>query len=126
MAELLTDENFLLFAAAHYNNAECYDAEEFLDDVRRLKYIKRLFIKYTDHGELKERLILNHIVILYNVFGSAATLMLFTKLHEHYNLLKPFLEIINRLPRSIVVDGTVINTADIPGDETIVQALKRL
>ena len=61
--------NFLLYAAKHYDNPQCYDTVEFYDDLKRIKYIKRLINRYIEEGDLKERLILNHIIILNNVFG---------------------------------------------------------
>lgn len=126
MAELLSDENFLLFAAKHYVNVDCYDADEFLDDVRRLKYIKRLLLKYKNGSELNERLILNHIVILYNVFEGAATCMLFTKLDGFYELIKPFLVLLNRLPPKVTLfDGTVINTTSIVSDPNVSRILQQ-
>ena len=88
----LNESNFLLYAAANYTNT-LYDTEEFYDDLNRFKYLKRLFSRYQEKGELKERLILNHIITLYNVFHhTAATRMLFYKIDErHYSILKTFL-----------------------------------
>jgi hypothetical protein len=71
--EYIDNDNFILFAAKHYENPQCYDSDEFYDDLKRFKYIKRLFGKYEESGELRERLILNHLIILYNVFGNIAT-----------------------------------------------------
>ena len=65
----LTNKNFKLFAAQQYSNPECTDVEEFKNDLSRFKYLKRLLTRYEEHGELQERLILNHIIVLYNVFG---------------------------------------------------------
>ena len=64
----LNDSNFTLYAAANYTNT-CYDTEEFYDDIKRFKYLKRLFSRYQDNDDLKERLILNHLITLYNVFN---------------------------------------------------------
>ena len=79
MFEKITNENVMLFALKHYDNPQCEGEKEFHDDMKRFKYIKRLLKKYTDHGVLKERLLLNHIIVLNNVFGPEAstTLMLF-------------------------------------------------
>ena len=60
----LDDSNFILYAAAHYDNPQCYDTDEFYDDLKRFKYLKRLFNRYKETGELKERLILNHLVLM--------------------------------------------------------------
>ena len=70
MFEKITNENVMLFALKHYDNPQCEGEKEFHDDMKRFKYIKRLLKKYTDHGVLKERLLLNHIIVLNNVFGS--------------------------------------------------------
>ena len=127
MIDLLDDETFLLYAAEKYNNPQCIDTEEFLDDVKRFKYLKRLFGKYVENGDLNERLILNHIVILYNVFGEHATKMLFYRLDGFYSCLKPFLVLLNRLPETAVnATGVKIYTSDIVMNPTIVTALRKI
>ena len=68
----LTNRNFKLFAANHYSNPECVDVEEFKQDLNRFKYLKRLLKRYELTGDLQERLILNHVIVLYNVFGIEA------------------------------------------------------
>ena len=89
----LTSKNFLLYAAKHYQNPKCIDEEEFQEDLKRFKYIKRLLNRYRASGELSERLILNHLIVLLNVFGHEATVeMLALKIElEHWPALKPFL-----------------------------------
>lgn len=89
----LSEDNFLLFAAKNYYNPRCIDADEFYDDLNRFKYVKRLVNRYTNGGELSERLILNHITIILNVFGhESGKKMLEYKLGlESLNILKPFL-----------------------------------
>ena len=67
----LDEFNFLLYAAKHYDNPQCYDTVEFYDDLKRFKYIKRLLNRYVEEGDLKERLILNHIIVLNNEIGRA-------------------------------------------------------
>ena len=62
----LNDDNFLMFAMKEYNDIQCTDIEEFYDDLKKIKYIKRLFNIYVNSGQLKERLILNHLIIFYN------------------------------------------------------------
>lgn len=129
MIDVVTEDNFVLYAAKHYENAQCIDTEEFYDDLKRFKYIKRLFNRYEITGELKERLILNHIIILYNLFGDAATILLFVKLRNHYTLLKPFLVLINRMPDSIkgVLEGdNVVYNSDIAMDAKVVQMLRKI
>jgi len=120
------DENdFNMYAALHYDNAQCYDTEEFLDDLKRFKYIKRLFGKYEESGELRERLILNHLIILYNVFGNEATRMLFWKLKGYHHYLKPFLILMNRMPEKIELD-VVLYSSDISMDLNIVNVLRKI
>jgi hypothetical protein len=129
MIETLDDSNFVLYAAKHYDNPQCYDVEEFHDDLKRFKYLKRLLGKYEDTGELRENLILNHIIVLYNVFGDAATRMLFFKLVGYYSYLKPFLVLLDRMPDVLVGIGfstSVIKGNDIAMDQTIVQKLRKI
>ena len=73
MNENLTDENFVLYCAKYYDNPSCQSTEEFLDDLKHIKYIKKLITRYVENGELKERLILNHLTILYNLGYSSFT-----------------------------------------------------
>jgi hypothetical protein len=128
--EKLDETNFLLYAARHYENPQCYDTIEFYDDLKRIKYIRRLFNIYQESGELKERLILNHIIILYNVFGVIpATRMLFFKLYEHKEQLKPFLVFLNFMPLSIInitLQGITLKSTDIISDPVIEEKLGRI
>ena len=79
----LNDDNFFLYAASHYENVNCFDTNEFYEDLNRLKYLKRLFSRYYMKDELKERLILNHLITLYNVFDfRAITRILFFKVES--------------------------------------------
>ena len=81
----LNDENLTLFAIKHYNNPQCLSTEEFYEDIRRFRYLKRLLKRYYKNGELRERLILNHIIILSNLFGvSNAIRMLKFKIEMEY------------------------------------------
>jgi hypothetical protein len=102
--------------------------EEFHDDLARFKYIKRLFTKYKESGQLKERLVLNHLIIIYNLFGDAATKMLFLKLEGQWQYLKPFLLKINRLPERVddVGKHTHIHTCDIPMDQGCIDLLRAI
>jgi hypothetical protein len=124
--EKLDNNNFLLFAAKHYDNPQCHDTTEFYDDLKRFKYLKRLFVKYQDSGELRERLILNHLIILYNVFGEAATRMLFLKLEGHYQYLKPFIVMLGFMPEKITVENKIYYSSDIDMDMHIVQVLRKI
>lgn len=127
--EKIDETNFLLFAAKHYDNPQCYDTVEFYDDLKRFKYLKRLFGKYQETGELKERLILNHIIVLYNVFGDVATRMLFFRLNEYHSYIKPFLVLLGYMPDKIVnigLEGKTYNNSDIIMDDYIVQVLRKI
>ena len=73
MYERITSENVVMYAIKHYDNPQCEGEKEFQDDLKRFKYIKRLLRKYYDTGVLKERLLLNHIIVLKNVFGPEAS-----------------------------------------------------
>lgn len=124
----LTESNFLLYAAANYNNV-CYDTEEFYDDLKRFKYLKRLFSRYHEKQDLKERLILNHMITIYNVFNNeAATRMLFFKIDKkHWIILKTFLTFLNYMPEFVSdIDDQHIVSLDIPIDINIVKKLREL
>jgi hypothetical protein len=126
MFENLTEENFLLFAMKYYINPHCTDLVEFHDDLKRIRYIKRLFKKYKETGELKERLILNHLVILYNMFESRSmTRMLFLKLGRYGDYLKPFLITLNYWPSDIgMVNGKKVIDSDIGLDNGVIEILR--
>lgn len=129
MHEKLDETNFILYAAKHYNNPQCCDTLEFYDDLKRFKYLKRLFGKYNETGDMKERLVINHIIILYNVFGPAATRMLFFKLEDYYSLLKPFLVLLGYMPNviyNIGVKNEIIYSSDIVMNEKIIEILRKI
>ena len=95
----LNEENHLLFAIKHYENPQAATIEDFEEDLKRFKYIKRLFKKYITHGELKHHLLLNLLIICFNVFGEATIPLLFYKIErEYWSLLKTFLVFLNRIP----------------------------
>ena len=124
----LTEKNFLLYAMQHYENPQCVGVEEFNDDLKKIKYIKRLFNQYAIEGVLKERLLLNHIIVFYNVFSvEAATRILFYKLEEDvWPMLKTFLFYLNFLPDKIEsINGKTILATDIPMDLGIVDSLRK-
>lgn len=130
MIDKLDEFNFLLYAAKHYDNPQCYDTIEFYDDLKRIKYIKRLLNRYHEEGDLKERLILNHITILCNVFGpQATTKMLFLKCKGMEQYLKSFLIFLNLLPEkveNIGVENRTVYTKDIVADEKILNELRKI
>ena len=108
----LTPENINMFAMKHYDNPLCVDEKEFLDDMKRFKYLKRLFRKYETSKDLKMRLVINHIIILANVFGvDAATTLLFFKIERnHWPLLKTFLVFLGYMPENDLIDTPIIHT----------------
>lgn len=127
MNESLSDENFLIYCAKHYDNPQCHSTEEFLEDLKRIKYIKKLITKYTDSGELRDRLILNHLIILNNVFGPPhLAKILFLKMEKQFKYIKPFLIFLNVLPDKIynVNNVTVIDIDLITMDDYIVKKLR--
>ena len=124
MRDKLNQNNFMMFAMKMYSNPLCTGIEEFKEDMNRIKYIKRLFLKYKKNHKLKDRLILNHIIILQNVFGAeACSRILFYKLNsELYSVLKTFLDYLQYLPPSI----PEVNLSDIELDQKIVKILSRI
>lgn len=128
MFDNLTDDNFLIYAMKNYNSPNCI-ISEFNEDIKRIKYIKRLIRRYKLTDDLKERLILNHIIVLSNVFGAEATSrMLFFKIDESdYDVLKTFLIFLNLLPKTIRgIRSNNINTITIQLDWKVVQVLRRI
>lgn len=124
----LNDENVLMYAIKCYDRPGCLQSE-FESDYKRFKYIKRLVNKYRNTGEIKERLILNHLIILGNVFGIEATVrILFFKLPEvDYKTIKTFLIFLNYMPKQIVgIKEKPILSSDIPLDWTIVEILRQI
>jgi|TARA_B110000977_G_scaffold76411_1_gene103141 hypothetical protein len=122
----LNDDTFLVYAIKNYNNPECTGMSDFEDDVKRFKYLKRLFNRYETSEVLSDRLIINHLIVLYNVFDVAATTMLFYKTEErHWPILKTFLVFLNRMPMEQIVTGGVKDT-DIPLDFKIINILRKI
>ena len=128
--EKLDETNFLLYAAKHYDNPSCFDTLEFYEDLNRFKYLKRLFSRYEETGEVKERLILNHITILYNLFGiPATTRMIFLKLEKYSSYFLPFLIFLNYAPDKVYnigLTGRTITISDIQLDNNIVNTLRKI
>ena len=127
--EFLTEKNFLLYAMRHYDNPSCQSVEEFKEDLNRIKYIKRLFNRYLKKGDLKERLVLNHLIIFLNVFGNdAAVKLLFLKIEkEMYPALKTFLIFLNVMPDIITEVGLKpIYSNDIHVDMDIADVLRKI
>ena len=125
----LNEGNFLMYSMKEYNNIQCIDIEEFYDDLKKIKYIKRLFNIYKNDGQLKERLILNHLITWYNVFSiQAGTRILFYKIEEHFwPMLKTFLIFLDRMPDKIEsIKGKTILATDIKLDDGIVTRLRTI
>jgi hypothetical protein len=95
----LNEDNYLLFAIQNYDNPQAATKEDFYEDLRRFKYIKRLLKKYHKGNEVKLNLLLNHIIIVYNVFGDAAPLLLFYKMErEYWSDIKTIMIFLDRYP----------------------------
>lgn len=111
----LTEKNLLLYAAKHYSNPKFSDIDDFNEDLKRFKYIKRLLNRYIDTDELSERLILNHLIVIFNMFGVEAALnILDLKLeNKHWPIIKPFLIFLNYIKNDqytgIVMDPNVVD-----------------
>ena len=125
---ILTELNIELYAAKGYENPNCVSIEEFVEDFNRLRYIKRLIRRYSQNGELKERLILNHLVILYNSFDNdTCTRLLFFKLKKYLEYITPFLLLLNRLPKTVLDENNnVIYTTDIRMNQYIIDKLRKI
>jgi hypothetical protein len=128
----LSDENFILFAVKMYENPGCISLKEFHTDLDRIKYIKRLFRRYLrkkDIDALRLRLVLNHIIIIYNVFNAeAATRILFYKLEQElWPVLKPFLEFLGYMPDVVKgISKKEIPSSSIKMDKTIIEELRKI
>lgn len=128
MFDDLNDDNFLIYAMKCYNSPNCI-MSEFEGDLKRIKYIKRLIKRYRITGDLKERLILNHIIVLSNVFGTEACVrMLFFKINiKEYDILKTFFIFLNYMPNSINgIKGKNIKSSDITVNLEVAQRLRQI
>jgi hypothetical protein len=116
---VLNDDNFLLYAMHSYANHQCTSIKEFEEDLKRFVHLQKLLNRYKRDGELKERLILNHIIVIYNLFGNDATNMLFFKINEeHWSALMTFLIYLNRIPED--------KKSYVPLDQNIVEVLRKI
>lgn len=123
---ILNDDNFMIYAAAHYDIRKSAGIEEFQEDIKRFQYLKRLFKRYKESDDLKIRLILNHIIIIYNCFGPEATNMLFFKLQEYHTSLKPFILFLDYMPETVRYEDKVIKNSSIALNQGIVKALRNI
>ena len=118
----LNEENFLLFAIKHYENPQAVTREDFDKDLSRFRYVKRLLKRYKSTGELKVHLLINHFIILYNIFGEATTPMLFYKIDKSlWACIKTFVIFLDKLPE---YPHTYIH--DIEVDDNCLEALQRI
>jgi hypothetical protein len=122
----LTESTFLLYAMKHYDNPQCTEMSEFEEDIKRFQYLRKLFSRYRQDEDLKERLILNHLIVIFNVFGPQATNMLFMRLHEYHEYLKPFVLYLNYMPELLVYDDMMVNADSIDGDLFIETRLREI
>lgn len=128
MFDDLNDDNFLMYAVKAYNSPHCI-MSEFESDLKRTKYLKRLFRRYKVTKTLKERLILNHLILLYNVFGAEpATRILFFRIDEQdYDVLKTFLIYLNYMPEKVKgINGKDIISSDILIDMNVADILRQI
>lgn len=118
--EKLNDDNLILYAAKQYYNPTCIDAEEFYEDLNRFKYIKRLVNKYIESGKISERLILNHLIIVFNAFDIKPTLkiMEFKFDERQWEVLKPFLVFLKHIKNDEYVE--------IKMDKHVIEQLRKI
>jgi len=116
----LTESNLLLYAAKHYYNPRFSDIDEFYEDLKRFKYVKRLVNRYLDDKDLSERLILNHLIVIFNAFGIEPSInMLKVKLDErHWPVIKPFLVFLKYITNDQLVG--------IEMDNRVIEALRKI
>ncbi len=123
--EPLNDASFLRLAMHYYDNSQCINLDEFQEDLNRFKYLKKLFHRYKENGDLKERLILNHLIVLYNLFGIITTDFLFFKTDKkHWDILATFLVFLDRMPESI--PDLDVRLTDLSLDSFIIERLRKI
>jgi len=128
MFDNLNEDNFIMYAMKCYNAPHCI-MSEFEGDIKRTKYLKRLFRRYKVTKSLKERLILNHIILLNNVFGTEATArILFYKIDERdYDILKTFLSYLNIMPDEVRgINGKNIHTSEVQLNTDVIEVLSKI
>jgi hypothetical protein len=121
----ITEDNFILIAMRHYDNMQCTSIAEFEEDIKRFSYLKKLLVRYHDNNDLRERLIINHIIILFNVFGIVTPELLFFKIDkEHWNVLATFLVFLGKMPDEIPEMG--IKLVDLHLDKNVTAVLENI
>ena len=123
----LTDATFMLFCAKNYDNTHCHDIEEFNNDLMIPMHLKKLFTRYYTNNDLKERLILNHLICFFNVFSPlGAVKILYYKIDvKYYSYLTTVLKYLDRCPDVVMVNGVLIETSKIELDEQLMKALQK-
>jgi hypothetical protein len=120
-----SEAEFLQYAMHHYDNPQCSTLTEFEEDLKKFLYLKKLFTRYRKNDELKERLILNHLIVLFNLFGDHASKMLFHKIEPHdWAILATFLVYIQRMPDDI--PGSITKAIDLVLDDRVIQKLREI
>lgn len=126
----VSDENFSIYAAHYYDNPSCATENDLKEDLNRIKFITKMFKRYNRDGNINERLVLNHLILLYNVFDcNACTKMLVLKLNNYLPMLKPFLVLLSYWPEKITNVGSensVIFGSDISMDMLLVEKLRKI
>jgi len=118
----LNEDNYILFAIKYYDNPQSVTKEDFYEDLNRFKYIKKLLRRYVKSGELKSTLLINHFIVVFNIFNDAAVPLLFFKIEkELWSSLKTFLQYLNRIPE---YPKSALN--QIPIDQNCLSILKNL
>ena len=128
MFDNLTDDNIMIYAVKAYDRPDCV-MSEFKDDMKRFNYLKRLFRRYRKIGEIRERLIINHLMVLYNVFGPEVTtrLLFFKMSKDDYSALKTYLLFLSYMPERIKgIKGNDIHSSDIPVDMKVADILRKI
>lgn len=121
----ITDDTFVIIAMQHYDNLQCTSVSEFEEDLKRFVYLKKLFGRYKDSGDLREKLIINHLIILHNVFGVITTDLLFFKIdREYWNILATFLLYLGRMPTEL--PEVKMKLIDLTLDDKILDVLRKL
>ena len=126
--ENLNNDNWMMYVIKAYDKPN-YVMSEFKEDLKRINYLKRLFKRHRKYGDIKERLVINHLTILYNVFGPEVTsrILFFKMSKDDYCLLKTYLTFLNMMPRKILgVKGTDIYDSSIPIDMEVADKLRNL
>ena len=127
MFESLNNDNVMMYAVKAYDKPNCI-MSEFKDDMKRFNYLKRLFKRYRKYDELREQLVLNHLIVIYNVFGPevSSRLLFFKMAKDDYSALKTYLLFLNIMPERVKgIKGQDIISSDIPIDYAIAEALRK-